>query len=113
MLRPEVGAQVHDLPDPEGDQQEGSRKAEPLDARIGALVGVAQLLLAQTQVLHLVDDLGHQLLDAAQLRLNRLELFRGLDRRPVLGVRADVHVQLDAPEGAVHVAGYTLLVLFL
>lgn len=95
MLRPEVGAQVHDLPAPEADEQHGGADAEPLDAVVGALVGVAQALLARPQVVHLADDLADHLLDPAHLHLDRLQLLRRLDRGPVLGVGTDVDVQLD------------------
>lgn len=101
VLRPEVGAQVHDLPAPEGDEQGGGADAEPLDAGVGALVGVAQLLLAGAQVVHLVDDLLDHLLDAAQVRLDGAQLLGGLDGGPVLGVGADVDVQLDVARGVV------------
>jgi hypothetical protein len=106
MLGPEVSAQVHDLPNPQGDQQERSAQAEPLDAAVCALVGVAQGLLAGSQIIHLGDDLGGQLLDAAQLRLDGLELLFGLDGGPVLGVGANVDVELDVADGAFDVAGW-------
>lgn len=95
MLRPEVGAQVHDLPAPEGDEQQGGGDAEPLDAVVGALVGVAEALLAGPEVVHLADHLADHLLNPPHLHLHRLQLLRRLDRRPVLRVRPDVHVQLD------------------
>ena len=99
---PEVGPQVHDLPRPEADEQPRGADAEVLDPAVGALVGIAQLLLAQPQVLHLRHDLGDGLLDAAQLGLDGLELLRGLDGGPVLGVGADVDVELHvAAEGLV------------
>lgn len=96
--KPEVGPQVQDLPDPEHDQDEGGAEAEPLDPVVGALVGVAQLLLARPQVVHLAHDLGDHLLHTAKVRLDRLELLGGLDRGPVLCVGADVDVEF-------HVAG--------
>lgn len=107
---PEVCPQVHDLPAPEADQQQGCAEAEPLDAGVGALVGVAQLLLARAQVLHLVDDLGQHLLDAPQLGLDGLELLVGLDGGPVLGVGANVDVELNVPE-AVAAAAVVQVVL--
>ena len=87
------------MPAPEADEEHGGANAEVLDAAVGALVGVAQLLLAGAQVIHLADDFGHHLLDAAQLRLDGLELLGGLDGRPVLGVGADVDVELDVAIG--------------
>lgn len=105
VLGAKVGAQVHDLPGPQGDEQPGGADAEPLDARVCALVCVAQLLLAHAQVVHLLHDLGRELLDAAQLGLDGLELLRGLDGGPVLGVGADVDVELDVAEGRVGPVG--------
>jgi len=99
MLRPEVGAEVHDLPHPKGEEDQGGDDAEPLDAGVGALVGVAQLVLTELEVVHLLVDLGHELLDAAQLGLDGLELLSSLDGGPVLGVGADVDVELDVTEG--------------
>lgn len=103
--QPEVRPQIQDLPHPKHDQDEGGAQAKPLDAVVGALVGVAQLLLPRPQVVHLVDDLGHHLLHAAQVRLDRLELLGCLDRRPVLGVCAYVDVQLDVAVGVGDVLG--------
>ncbi len=99
MLRPEVGAQVHDLPPPECDEDHGGDDAEPLDAGVCALVCVAQLVLAELEVLHLLVDLADELLDAAQLGLDGLELLLGLDGGPVLGVGANVDVELNVAEG--------------
>lgn len=76
---PEVGPQVHDLPRPERDQQEGGHESKPLHTGVGALIGVAELLFADAEVVHLVDHLRNHLLDASQLRLDRLQLLRGLD----------------------------------
>lgn len=79
VLRSEVGAEVHNLPSPEADQQPGGGDAEPLDTVVGALVGVSQLLLSGAEVLHLGDDLAGDLFDAAELSLEGLELLGGLD----------------------------------
>lgn len=95
---PEVCPQVHNLPAPETNEQEGRAKAKPLDTRVGALVGVAQLLLAHAQVVHLLDNLAQHLLDAPQLSLDWLELLVGLNRRPVLGIGADIDIQLNVAE---------------
>lgn len=99
MLGPEVGAEVHDLPAPEADEQYGGADAEVLDSAVCALVGVAQLDLARAQVVHLIDNLGQHLLDAAQLCLNGLELLGRLNSGPVLGVGANVDIQLDVTGG--------------
>lgn len=93
--RPEVRPQVQDLPDPEHNQDEGGAEPEPLDSVVGALVGVAQLLLPRPQVVHLAHDLGDHLLHTAQVSLDRLELLGGLDRGPVLCVGTDVDIELD------------------
>lgn len=98
MLGPEVRPQVHNLPCPQNNEQPGRSDAEPLDTVVCALVGVAQLLLALAQVVHLADDLGGELLDAAQLGLDGLELLGGLDGGPVLCVGANVDVELDGAE---------------
>lgn len=95
VLGTEVGAQVQDLPDPQTDEQPGGGDTEPLDARVCALVGVAQAHLASAQVLHLANHLGRKLLKATQLRLDGLELLGGLDGVPVLGVGTNVNVELD------------------
>ncbi len=102
---PEVGPEIQNLPPPEPDEQEGGAEAEQLDAGVGALIGVAQLLLAHPKVVHLGHNLGHQLLDPTQLGLDRLELLRRLDGRPVLGVGADVDVELNVPCGTLDVLG--------
>lgn len=95
MLGTEVRTQIHDLPCPEANEDPRSADAEPLDAVVGALIGVAQLLLAAAQVVHLADNLARQLLDAPQLRFDGLELLGGLDGGPVLGVGANVDVEFD------------------
>lgn len=100
---PEIRPEVHNLPRPESNEQESSREAKPLDARVGALVGVAELLLAGTEVVHLGNHFGHHLFDAAQLRLDRLELLGGLDGRPVLCIGANIDIELDVSAGLLDV----------
>lgn len=95
MLRPEVRPQVHNLPGPKTDEQPCGADAEPLDTGVCRLVGVAELLLALAEVLHLADDLASELLDAAELGLDGLELLRGLNGGPVLCVGTNVDVELD------------------
>ena len=106
MLGAEIGAEVHDLPGPEADEEPGGADAEPLDARVCALVGVAELLLAAAEVLHLLDDLGGELLDAAQVGLGGLELVVGLDGGPVAGVGANLDVELDLAGGGGGAVGW-------
>lgn len=105
MLAAEISTQVHNLPRPETNQQPGRQDAKPLDTRVGALVCVAQLLLACAQVLHFRDDLGCHFLNLAQLCLDGLELLVGLDGGPVLCVGANVNVELDVARGGVCAAG--------
>lgn len=109
MLAAEVGAQVYNLPAPEANEEPGGQDAEPLDAVVCALVGVAQLLLAGAQVLHLLHHLGRHLLNLAQLGLDGLELLVGLDGGPVLCVGANVNVELNVARGGVCSAGCEVL----
>ncbi len=106
MLGSEVRPQVQDLPPPDADEQEGGAEAEPLDSVVGALVGVAQLLLAGAQVVHLGDDLGHELLDPAQLRLDGLQLLARLDGSPILGIGANIDVEFDVTNRVLDVSGW-------
>ena len=104
MLAPEITPQVYDLPRAQADQHQHGQIAEPLHTLVGALVGIAQLLLPRTQVIHLGDDLANDFLDAAELGLDRLELFAGLDGGPVFRVGADVDVEFDVAR-RIQVAG--------
>lgn len=95
MLGAEVGTQVHNLPSPQPDEQPRRSNAKPLDARVGALVGIAQLLFAGAQVVHLANDLACEFFDAAEFSLDGLELLGGLDGGPVLGVGTNVDIEFD------------------
>lgn len=112
MLAAEVGSQVHNLPAPEADEQHGRSDAEPLDAGVGALVCVSQFLLSRAQVVHLGDNLGNGLLDAAELTLDGLELLGGLDGGPVLGIGTDIDVEFDMTVGVVRPCKITFRPLF-
>lgn len=101
MLATEVGAQIHNLPNPQTDEQHGCSDAEPLDAGVGAFVGVAQLLLTRTQVVHLCHDLGNGLFDATQLSFDGLQLLSGLNSGPVLGVGTNINVEFNVAVGVV------------
>lgn len=99
MLRPKIRPQIHHLPRPQPDQHPHSPVRKPLHPLIGALVGIAQLLLPRAQVVHLGHDLGDQFLHAAQLRLDGFEFLLRLDRGPVARVGADVDVEFDVACG--------------
>lgn len=110
MLGAEVGTEIHNLPSPETNQQPRGADAEPLDTVVGALVGIAQLLLTKTQVLHLVNNLGRQLLNAAQVCLDGLELLLGLDGGPVTGVGANIDIELNSAGRGVRATVYSCMV---
>lgn len=92
---PKIRPQIHHLPRPQPHQHPHRPKRKPLDPLVRALVRVPQFLLPRPQVLHLPHDLLHHLLDAPQLRLDRLQLLLRLDGRPVSRVGPDVDVQFD------------------
>lgn len=102
---PEVCPQIQHLPDPKADEKESGAETEPLDTVVGALVSIPQLLLPRSQVVHLADNLGHHLLHSPQVGLDWLELLGCLDRGPVLGVGADIDVQLDVAGRVVDLLG--------
>lgn len=101
MLGPKVRPQIHDLPRPQPNQDPRSRDAKPLNTVVGALIGITQLLFPMAQIVHVAHNLLHLLLNVAQFRLKRLQLLRGLDGTPVLGVGADIDVELDVARGRV------------
>lgn len=92
---PKVSPEIYDLPNTQSDQHPHSAKSKPLHALVGALVGIPQLLFAGPQVLHLVDNLRHHLLNTTQISFNGLELLRGLNAGPVTGVGANLDIELD------------------
>lgn len=110
MLGAEVGTEVHNLPSPETNQQPRGADTEPLDTVVGALVGITQLLLTKAQILHFVNNLGRQLLDAAQVGLDGLELLLGLDGRPVTGVGANIDIELNGAGRGVRATVYSSMV---
>ena len=97
---PEISPQIHNLPRPQPDQHPHGAKREPFDPLIRALVRIPQLLLPGAEVVHLGHNLADELLDAPQLRLDRFQLLRRLNGRPVAGVGADVDVEFDVAGGA-------------
>ena len=105
MLGSEVGSEVHDLPGPETDEEPSSSDTEPLNTVVGALVGISELLLSGAKVFHLGNKLAGDLLDTAELSLDRLELLGGLDSGPVLGVGAYVDIELNVTGGAIESLG--------
>lgn len=102
---PEVRPEVHNLPPPKSNEEEGSGHAEPLDTVVGALVGITELLLTSAQVIHLANNLADQLLDTAQIGLEWLKLLGGLDSGPVLGIGANVDIELDVAAGVLDIFG--------
>lgn len=106
MLGAEVRTQVHNLPGPKTDEDPRRGDAKPLDTVVGALVRITQLLFPYTQIFHLVDNLLGEFLNTTQLGLHGLELLSGLDGAPVLGVGADVDVELDVARGRIRSTRY-------
>lgn len=99
VLRSEISPQVDNLPRAQTHQHSHGAEGEPLDTLIGALIGIAETLLAGTQVLHLCDDVLDHLFDTAEVGLDGLELLLNLNAGPVAGVGADLDVELDFAEG--------------
>jgi predicted RNase H-like nuclease len=92
MLRPEVSAEVHNLPRTKSHQHTHGADSKPLDALVCALIRISQLDLTSSQVVQLGDNLRGNLADPLELCFHRLQLLAGLDGVPVLGVGADVDV---------------------
>lgn len=99
MLRPEVGAQINNLPRTKTNQHTHSSESEPLHTLVGALVGITKTLLTGTEVVHLGDDVGDHLLDAAEVGLDGLQFLLGLDAGPIAGVGANFDIEFDFPDG--------------
>ena len=95
--KPKVRPEINNLPRAESTQHTNRAESKPLNAVIRRLISISKPLLSMSEVLHLMDKLADQLLDSAQLNLDRLELLRRLDLAPVLGVGTDLDVQLDVP----------------
>jgi hypothetical protein len=95
VLASEVRPQVDDLPRAQTDKHSHGTKCEPLDALVCALIGVSQLLLACSEIVHLGDNFCNDLLNPPQFGLDRLQLLASLNGAPVLGVSANVNVELD------------------
>jgi hypothetical protein len=96
---PKIRPQIHNLPRPQPNQHAHRPKRKPLDPLIRTLIGIPELLLPPPQILHLRHDLVDRLLDATQLRLDRLQLLCRRDPGPVLGVGPDVDVEFDVSGG--------------
>jgi hypothetical protein len=99
MLGPEVSPQVHNLPSSQANEHTHGTECKPLHPLVGALVGITQTLLTRTEVIHLCDNVGDHLLDAAEVGLDRLELLLRLDGGPVAGVGADLDIEIDFAGG--------------
>ena len=93
--KPEISPEIYDLPRTQRNKHAHRPNRKPLHALIRAFIGVPQLLLPRSQVLHLRHDLVDRLFHPSQLGLDGLQLLGGLYRGPVLGVGADVNIELD------------------
>lgn len=102
VLAAEVRPQIYDLPHPQRDQHAHSPERKPLDPLVRALIRISQLHLAAPEVVHLVRDFLGRLGQPPQLGFHGLQLLAGLDGRPVLGVGADVDVELHAAHRVHH-----------
>lgn len=105
VLRAEVRPEVGDLPGAQTNEREEDEVEEVLHPLVSALVGVAQLLLAQTHVLGVLVELGHALAELAQLHLGGLQLLGSLVRVPVARVGANLHIELNRALARRSVAG--------
>jgi hypothetical protein len=56
-------------------------------------------LFSAPEIFHLVHNLGHQFFDTPKLCLDRLQLFRCLDSRPILGICANIDVEFNMTVG--------------
>jgi hypothetical protein len=90
---PEISPQVDDLPRTQAHQHTHGAQRKPLDSLIRALIRIPQLLFAHPQIFHLLNNLIDRSFDAAQFRLDRLQLLASLDGRPVLRIRTDIDIQ--------------------
>lgn len=95
MLGPEVRPQVHNLPRTQRHQHSHGSNGEPLDALVGALVGISQLDLTASQVIQLGHNLRRNFTDSLQLGFHGLELLACLDGIPIFCVCTNVDVELD------------------
>jgi hypothetical protein len=95
MLTPKVRPQIDHLPRAQAHQHGHGAQRKPLDPLIRALIRIPELLLSGPQIVHLGDNLANRLLDAPQLRLDRLEFLARGNGVPVLGIGAYVDVELD------------------
>lgn len=101
---PEVSPQVNNLPSPKPNEHTYRPKRKPLHPLICALIGITQLLLTRTQVLHLRHNLRDRLFHAAEVSLDGLQLLRDGVAGPVAGVGPDVDVELDGAGGVLDAA---------
>lgn len=111
MLGSEVRPEIHNLPPPKSNEEESSAHAKPFNTVVGAFVGITELLLTSAQVVHLANNLANHFLDTAQIGLEWLKLLGGLDGGPVLGIGANVDVELDVTAGVLDILGTSKVVL--
>jgi hypothetical protein len=105
MLRPEVRSEVHNLPRTQSHEHAHGADSKPLDTLVCALIRVSQLDLTPSQVVQLGDNLRGNLADPLELCFHGLQLLASLNGVPVLGVGADVNVQLDVAVGVLDCVG--------
>lgn len=95
MLAPEIRPQINNLPSSQRHQNTHGPQTEPLDPLVRALIRISELHLSCPQIIHLLYNLLRALADPPQFRFHGFQLLASLDSAPVLGVRADIDVQLD------------------
>ena len=95
MLTPKIRPQINDLPHSQRNKHAHGANGKPLDPLIGTLIRIAELHLPDAEKVHLHHHLLGYFTQPLQLRLDGAQLLAGLDGAPVLGVGADVDVELD------------------
>lgn len=96
---PEISSKVYHLPHAQPNEHPHCTQGKPLDAVVCRLVRVTHTQLARPEILHFVHDFPDELLDSAEVRLDRLQFLLGLNARPVAGVGTNVHVEFDLAGG--------------
>jgi len=94
MLRAEVSAQIHNLPRTQRNQHTHRPNRKPLHPLIRTLIRIPQLHLPRPQIVQLVHHFIRNLRHTPELGFHGFQLLASLDRGPVLGIGADVDVEL-------------------